>query len=160
MLEAPLRTVARPQPERALRPAAIGAVGMAVPGRVVANEPIAARFGIDPDWIVERTGVRERRVLADGRDAARPGGRGAEATLERAALAPSALDQVLVATMSHDRLTPNLAPLVAEEIGASGAGALDVGAACTGFVGGARDGGRAGRGAAAPTRSWSSEPSG
>jgi 3-oxoacyl-[acyl-carrier-protein] synthase III len=135
MLEAPLRTVERPQPERALRPAAIGAVGMAVPARVVSNDPIAARLGIEPGWIVERTGVRERRVLGDGETLLDLAAEAAAATLERAALEPSALDQVLVATMSHDRLTPNLAPLLAEEIGASGAGALDVGAACTGFVG-------------------------
>ena len=135
MLEAPLRTVARPKPERALRPAAIGAVGMAVPRQVVENDPIAARLGIEPSWIVERTGVRERRVLEDGETLLDLGAAAAEATLERAALAPSALDQVLVATMSHDRLTPNLAPLLAEEVGASGAGAMDVGAACTGFVG-------------------------
>ena len=135
MLEAPLRTVARAKPDWALRPAAIGAVGMAVPGRVVANEPIAARLGIDPGWIVERTGVRERRVLGDQETLLGLASEAAEATLERAELEPSALDQVLVATMSHDRLTPNLAPLVAAEIGAFGAGALDVGAACTGFVG-------------------------
>jgi 3-oxoacyl-[acyl-carrier-protein] synthase III len=135
MLEAPLRTVARPKPERALRPAAIGAVGMAVPGHVVANDPIAARLGIEPSWIVERTGVRERRVLEDGETLLHLAAKAAEATLERVALPTAALDQVLVATMSHDRLTPNLAPLLAEEIGASGAGALDVGAACTGFVG-------------------------
>ena len=135
MLEAPLRTVAPPQPERALRPATIGAVGMAVPGRVVTNEPIAERFGIDPGWIVERTGVRERRILDEGETLLDLAAEAAGAALEWAALEPSALDQVLVATMSHDRLTPNLAPLVAEEIGASGAGALDVGAACTGFVG-------------------------
>jgi 3-oxoacyl-[acyl-carrier-protein] synthase III len=119
----------------ALRPAAIGAVGMAVPAGVVTNEPIAERFGIDPRWIVERTGVRERRVLAEDETLLGLAADAAEATLERAGLEPAALDQVLVATMSHDRLTPNLAPLVAQEIGASGAGALDVGAACTGFVG-------------------------
>jgi 3-oxoacyl-[acyl-carrier-protein] synthase III len=135
MLEAPLRTVERPQPERSLRPAAIGAVGMAVPARIVDNDRIAARLGIEPGWIVERTGVLERRVLGDGETLLGLAAEAAGATLERAALEPSALDQVLVATMSHDRLTPNLAPLLAEEIGASGAGALDVGAACTGFVG-------------------------
>jgi 3-oxoacyl-[acyl-carrier-protein] synthase III len=135
MLEAPLRTVAPPEPERALRPAAIGAVGMALPARVVGNEPIAARFGVDPGWIVERTGVRERRVLDDGETLLDLAAEAARATLERASLEPSSLDQVLVATMSHDRLTPNLAPLVAERVGACGTGALDVGAACTGFVG-------------------------
>ena len=67
MLEAPFRTeTGDHSPRGRCGPASIGAVGMAVPGRVVTNEPIAARFGIDPGWIVERTGVRERRVLGEG----------------------------------------------------------------------------------------------
>ena len=53
---------------RTLRPAAIAGVAMSVPARVVENEPIAARLGIDPAWIVARTGVRERRVLAEDED--------------------------------------------------------------------------------------------
>jgi 3-oxoacyl-[acyl-carrier-protein] synthase-3 len=118
----------------ALRPAAIGGVGMAVPERVVGNEPIAARFGLDPEWIVERTGVRERRVLDDGEDLVALASEAASRALAAGGTSPDEVDLVLAATMSHERLTPNLAPLVAARLGIE-AGALDVGAACTGFVG-------------------------
>ena len=145
MLEAPRTERAPAEPGRALRPAAIGAVGMAVPGRVVANGPIAARFGIDPEWIVERTGVRERRVLGDG-ETCWACDRGRRARRSRlTARARRHLDQVLVATMSHDRLTPNLAPLVADGLGTQGRRARRR-RRLHGLRRRPRDGGRPGRG--------------
>ena len=71
MLEAAVREQADAPQHRTLRPAAIAGVAMSVPARVVDNEPIAARLGIDPGWIVARTGVHERRVLSEGEDAPR-----------------------------------------------------------------------------------------
>ena len=134
MLEAAVREQADAPQQRTLRPAAIAGVAMSVPARVVHNEPIAARLGIDPGWIVARTGVHERRVLSEGEDLLSLASDAAEGALADAGVEPSEIDQVLVATMSHDRLTPALAPLVADRIGALEAGALDVNAACTGFV--------------------------
>ncbi|HEY8467387.1 MAG TPA: beta-ketoacyl-ACP synthase III [Solirubrobacterales bacterium] len=129
--EATERTAA-PEPGRI--PAAFASIAMAVPERVEGNAPIAERIGVEENWIVERTGVRERRVAADDEtllDFATGAARGA---LERAGLAPADVDLVLAATMSHDRITPNLGPLVAAELGTPNAGALDVGAACNGFL--------------------------
>jgi len=134
MLETAVQDRTAAPEQRALRPAAIAGVAMSVPARIVANEPIAERLGIDPDWIVARTGVRERRVLADGEDLLSLAADAAERALDDAGMAPAEIDQVLVATMSHDRLTPSLAPLVAERIGAFEAGAVDLNAACTGFI--------------------------
>ena len=119
----------------AVRPAAIASVAMALPARIVGNEPIAERFGIAPEWIVERTGVRERRILGEDESLVDLGAEAAERALAQAGVEPSSVDLVLVATMSHERLTPALAPLVAARIGAAHAGAIDVDAACTGFVG-------------------------
>ncbi len=114
--------------------ATIGAAGMAVPERVVENEPIAERLGVDAEWIVKRTGITRRHVLAPGETlvdiAALAGG----AALAQAQLDAEDVDLVLVATTSKDHITPDAAPLVAEELGARRAGAFDVGAACTGFV--------------------------
>ena len=118
-----------------VRAAGIGTVAMAVPATVVGNEPIAARLGVEPAWIVERTGVRERRVLSPGESLVDLAAGAAERALAAASVPPPELDLILAATMSHDRLMPALAPLVAERIGATGVGALDVGAACSGFVG-------------------------
>jgi 3-oxoacyl-[acyl-carrier-protein] synthase III len=120
---------------RAAAGAAILGIGAALPERVVGNAEVAARAGVSEDWIVTRTGVRERRHVAEGeRLDALAAGAGRRA-LEDAGLDPEEIDLVLVATMSADEVSPNAAPLVAHELGASRAGALDVGAACTGFLG-------------------------
>jgi 3-oxoacyl-[acyl-carrier-protein] synthase-3 len=116
-------------------PAAIGvpALGVALPQRVVANAPIAARLGVDDDWIESRTGIRERRVLAPGERVTDLALLAAERALERAPVAREEIDLVLVATTSSDEVMPNTAPLVAHALGLRCA-AFDVGAACTGFV--------------------------
>jgi 3-oxoacyl-[acyl-carrier-protein] synthase-3 len=117
-----------------LRGARVGSIGMAVPETVVPNAPIAARLGVNERWIVARTGVRERRVAAEGESIVDYAAAAAERSLAAAGLEPEELDLVLVATMSHDELTPSAAPLVATRIGATRAGAMDVAAACSGFV--------------------------
>jgi 3-oxoacyl-[acyl-carrier-protein] synthase-3 len=122
--------------ERAVAGAAIGAAGMAVPDKVVENEPIQERLGLEGEWISKRTGISRRHVLAPGERlidiAAKAGG----AALTAASLDPGDVDLVLVATTTKDHITPDAAPLVAAELGARRAGAFDVGAACTGFVAG------------------------
>jgi 3-oxoacyl-[acyl-carrier-protein] synthase-3 len=122
-----------PRPRRTAR---IAAVASALPGAVVDNGPIASRIGVSDEWIVKRTGIRSRHMVAAGErlsDLAAAAGRRA---LELAELDPAALDLVLVATMTPDELSPNAAPLVAHALGATRAGAFDVGAACTGFLSG------------------------
>jgi 3-oxoacyl-[acyl-carrier-protein] synthase III len=117
-----------------LRGAEIAGTGMCVPERVVANAEVAERLGIGGDWIAKRTGVRERRIAwPEDRLTGFAAEAGAEA-LAGAGASAADLDLVLVATMAADELTPNAAPLVAAELGAEGVGAIDVGAACTGFV--------------------------
>ena len=120
--------------ERAVAGAAIGAVGMAVPERVIENKPIAERLGVDDEWIVSRTGVNRRHALAEGERLSDIAAQAGAAALEDAGIDPADLDLVLVGTTSKDHLTPDAAPVVAAELGARGAGAFDVGAACTAFV--------------------------
>ena len=108
---------------------------MAVPDHVVTNATVAEGAGVTEQWIVHRTGVHERRHVTDGErlqdlaTAAGPAARSSEA-----GLAPADVDLVLVATVGADELLPNAAPLVALDLGAHSAGAMDVGAACTGFL--------------------------
>jgi 3-oxoacyl-[acyl-carrier-protein] synthase-3 len=119
---------------RRVRPAALASVAKAVPERVVGNDVIAEGAGVTEQWIVHRTGVRERRFVRDGErlsDLATNAGRQA---LEDAGVDAADLDLVLVATIAPDEISPNTAPLVAHELGAHRAGAMDVGAACTGFL--------------------------
>jgi len=120
--------------ERPVRGAGIAAVAMCVPDRVVANAQITERLGIDANWIAKRTGVQERRIAWPEERLSAFATEAGDMALERAGVDASELDLVLVATMSADELTPNAAPLVATELGARRAGAMDVGAACTGFL--------------------------
>jgi 3-oxoacyl-[acyl-carrier-protein] synthase-3 len=121
-------------PTSTLKGAAIASVGASLPETVVPSAQIAAKFGVDADWIVRRTGIHERRFASPGERLSAHAARAALRALERADVRPAAVDLVLVATTTPDELLPNAAPLVAAQIGARGAGAFDVGAACTGFL--------------------------
>jgi 3-oxoacyl-[acyl-carrier-protein] synthase-3 len=118
------------------RTAAVLSVATELPATRLTSAEIASNLGISEQWILSRTGIRERRrALPDERlsdYAARAGAR----ALERAGVRAADLDLVLVATMSQDELTPNTAPIVAHALGAHRAGAIDVGAACTAFLSG------------------------
>jgi 3-oxoacyl-[acyl-carrier-protein] synthase III len=114
--------------------AAIASVGVSLPHRVVPNAQIAARLGVSDEWIVRRTGIRERRFAEPGERLTAHATGAAAAALRRAGVEPEEVDLVLVATTTADELMPNAAPLVAHELHAVNAGAFDVGAACTGFL--------------------------
>ena len=119
---------------RLSRAAALASVAMAVPDNVVSNAAVAEVAGVTEQWIIHRTGVRERRHVTPGErlsDLAVTAGREA---IEEAGVAPDQIDMVLVATLAADELTPNAAPIVAYELGAHRAGTMDVAAACTGYL--------------------------
>ncbi len=116
--------------------AAIVSVATALPeGRLTTTE-LAEHFGVSEDWILSRTGIRERRRAgAEERLSDYAAAAGARA-LEGAGIQAREIDLVIVATMTQDELTPNTAPIVAHALGAERAGAIDVGAACTAFLSG------------------------
>ena len=116
-----------------MRTARIIGLGHKLPDRVVANTEIAERIGVDSDWIVRRTGIRERRYAAQDERTTDLALAAARRALSDAGLKASDIDLVLVATMTPDELTPNTAPLLAHALGI-GVGAYDVGAACTGWL--------------------------
>jgi 3-oxoacyl-[acyl-carrier-protein] synthase III len=118
------------------RTASILGLGHYLPAEVVPNEPIAERIGVDHDWIVKRTGIRSRRRAASDERLSDIATRAAREALTDAGVDALDVDLVLVASVSQDELTPNAAPLVAYALGARRAGALDVGAACTGWLSG------------------------
>jgi 3-oxoacyl-[acyl-carrier-protein] synthase III len=114
--------------------ASIAGVAMALPDRLVSNDQIAVQLGVDPDWIAKRTGTSERPWALDGERLSEFAAVASERALAHAGVDPGEVDLVLVATSTADDITPNAAPLVAGLIGADRAGALDVGAACTGWL--------------------------
>ena len=115
--------------------AGIASIAAALPNLVVENDEIAAPLGIDADWIASRTGVRRRR-RAVGENLVDLAARAGTRALKIARIDSAEVDLVLVATFTPDELQPHAAPQVAARVGASGAGAIDVGAACTGFLSG------------------------
>jgi len=115
------------------RTARIVGLGHRLPDRVVPNGPIAERIGVDADWIVRRTGIRERRYAAPDERTVDLALAAARRALTDAGAKATDIDLVLVATMTPDELTPNTAPLVADALGLRVA-AYDIGAACTGWL--------------------------
>jgi len=116
-----------------IRSAGVAGIGSALPARRVGNDEVAARIGVDAAWIERRTGIRSRHWVAPGERVADLAAVAGARALADANIGPADLDLVLVATLTPDELTPNCAPLVAHALGTSVA-AIDVGAACTGFL--------------------------
>src|SRR5688572_7477841 len=134
-----LRTIAREATRNGSRfapqrTASIVGLGHWSPAEVVPNSALAGRLGVDDGWIVKRTGVHTRRRAAPSERLSDMATWAARRALNDAGVEPYDIDLVLVATMSQDEITPNTAPLVAHELGAERAGAMDIGAACSGFL--------------------------
>jgi 3-oxoacyl-[acyl-carrier-protein] synthase III len=112
----------------------ITGIGANAPERVMKNDELAQIVDTSDEWIVERTGIRERRVAAPEEalsDLARPA---AEAALEQAGLQASAVDLIVVATVTPDMFFPSTGAILADQLGAKDAAAYDLSAGCTGFV--------------------------
>jgi 3-oxoacyl-[acyl-carrier-protein] synthase III len=110
----------------------IAATGSYAPVRIVTNADLAA-LGCDSDWIVQRTGIHERRVAADDQASSDLAYLAAMNCLASAGLEPSELDLVVCATMTPDHITPSTACLLQKRLGCV-APAFDVSAACSGFM--------------------------
>jgi 3-oxoacyl-[acyl-carrier-protein] synthase-3 len=114
--------------------ASITGLGSRVPDRVVTNDDLARYVDTSDEWIVERTGIRERRMAAPEEalsDLALPAARDA---LDQAGVAGEDLDLIIVATVTPDMTFPSTGAILADRLGAAGAAAYDLSAGCTGFV--------------------------
>jgi 3-oxoacyl-[acyl-carrier-protein] synthase-3 len=118
----------------ALTPAAILSVATDLPPERLTSAELAERLGVTEEWIMTRTGIRERRIARPDERLSDYATRAGARALEAAGVDAANLDLVIVATLSQDELTPNTAPIVAHNLGAARAGAFDVGAACTAFL--------------------------
>jgi 3-oxoacyl-[acyl-carrier-protein] synthase III len=123
-----------PAAGQTLTTAAVLSVATELPPDRVTSAELAEQLGVTEEWIVSRTGIRERRRARPDERMSDYATRAGAAALEAAGVDAANLDLVIVATLSQDELTPNTAPIVAHNLGATRAGAFDVGAACTGFL--------------------------
>jgi 3-oxoacyl-[acyl-carrier-protein] synthase III len=114
--------------------AAITGIGSYVPDRVLTNDELSTMVDTSDDWIVERTGIRERRIAAPGQalsDFSRPA---IQEALAAAGLEASAIDLLIVATVTPDMAFPSTGAILADELGMPDAAAYDLSAGCTGFM--------------------------
>ncbi|MGI8801181.1 MAG: beta-ketoacyl-ACP synthase 3 [Solirubrobacteraceae bacterium] len=116
------------------RGALAASVGVSLPAKAVSNAEIGARLGVGDDWIARRTGINSRRIAGPAERLDAHAARAGRQALERAGVDPLDVDLVIVATTTSDEQMPGAAPLVAYALGATRAGAFDVGSACTGFL--------------------------
>jgi 3-oxoacyl-[acyl-carrier-protein] synthase III len=108
--------------------------GMYAPSRVMTNDELATLVDTSDEWIVSRTGIRERRIAADGETTTMLSVNAARDALAVAGLDPAELDLVIVATCTPDYPLPATSVLVATELGATRAAGFDLQAACSGFL--------------------------
>ena len=107
--------------------------GIYVPENKVWNEDLA-QLGCDSEWIIQRTGIECRHHVAPGQASSDMATRAGQACLERAGVSPEQVDLILVATMTPDHYAPSTACLTQAKLGCPNAAAMDINAACSGFV--------------------------
>jgi len=117
-----------------LRRAKITAVSHYLPERRVSNTDLEKIVDTSDEWIVERTGIRERRVAAKGQATSDLAAEAAKRLLEKRGIAATELDLIIVATVTPDMFFPSSACLVQTKIGATKAWGFDLSGACSGFV--------------------------
>jgi 3-oxoacyl-[acyl-carrier-protein] synthase-3 len=116
------------------RKAAITSVGRFVPSRVLSNHDLEAMVDTSDQWIMERTGIRERRIAAPGTGVSELAAAAAQEALDRRGIGPDDVDLIIVGTITPDMMFPSTACLVQDKLGANRAWGFDLSAACCGFL--------------------------
>jgi 3-oxoacyl-[acyl-carrier-protein] synthase III len=114
--------------------AEVASVGVGVPPDVLTNADLTRTLDTSDQWIVERTGIRERRIARPDQSVAMLSQEASESAMARAGVTAADLDAIVLATASPDRLLPSTACDLQALIGAHHAAAFDVAAACPGYV--------------------------
>jgi len=134
----PITTVRRPAPAPRRQPKSLGTaiagIGHCLPPRAVSNAEIAPVSGVTDEWIRARTGIASRHVADAGTSTSDLAAIAAEQALRDSGLSASDIDLILVSTITPDTLTPSTACRVQARLGMEGVPAMDVSAACCGFL--------------------------
>ena len=108
--------------------------GAELPSKVITNHDLEKMVDTSDEWITVRTGIRERRILEEGKGNADMALDAAKRALDDAGMVPEDLDAIIMATVTADYLMPSSACVLEDKLGARGAFSFDVGAACSGFI--------------------------
>ena len=111
----------------------IKGVGSYVPSRLVTNDDLSNLVDTSNEWIVERTGIYERRI-SEGEETTDIAYKAAKIALEDSGIKGEELDLIIVATITPDYFTPSVACMIQKKLNARNATAFDINAACTGFI--------------------------
>jgi 3-oxoacyl-[acyl-carrier-protein] synthase-3 len=114
--------------------AEVASVGVALPPNVVTNDDLSRVLDTSDQWIVERTGIRERRIAGPEQSVAMLSQEASRRALAAAGVGAEELDAIVLATASPDRLMPSTACDLQALLGAERAAAFDIGAACPGYI--------------------------
>jgi 3-oxoacyl-[acyl-carrier-protein] synthase-3 len=116
------------------RSCSIVGVGSYVPSKVLTNHDLEKMVDTSDEWITTRTGIKERRLAADNEWTSHMAANAAEKAMKMAGVSAAEIDLIIIATITPDMPFPATACLVQEKIGAKGAAAFDLEAACSGFI--------------------------
>jgi len=117
-----------------LIPVGILGTGKYVPERILTNQELEAMVDTNDEWIVSRTGMKERRIVSADQATSDLAYHAAQIALENAGITAEELDLIVVATVTPDMTFPSTACIVQQRLGAKRAAAFDLSAACSGFI--------------------------
>ncbi len=114
--------------------AIITGVGHHVPEKKLTNADLEKMVDTNDEWIITRTGIRERRILETEKGTSEMAVPAAQAALSQAGVSPDELDMILTATVTPDQIVPSMAAMVQKKLGASNCWGYDINGGCTGFL--------------------------
>ena len=124
----------RPRSSQPKRTVSIIGTGSYVPEKVLTNADLEKLVETSDEWITSRTGIKERRIAAEGENTSDLAAKAAQAAMDNAGITADEIDLILVATVTPDMFFPSTACFVQTKIGAKNAACFDVSAACSGFL--------------------------
>ena len=130
-----MRAPPQPQPKRVSNlSASITGTGSYVPDSILTNAELERLVETSDEWIMTRTGIRERRIAKAGQSTSDLAAEAAKVALQNAGVEPDTVDMIIVATVTPDMFFPSTACFVQTKIGAKRAVCFDISAACSGFL--------------------------
>lgn len=114
--------------------ASITGIGSYLPGKVLTNYDLEKMVDTSDDWIIQRTGIKERRIVENGQITSDLATQASLRAMEDAGVSPIELDMIITATITPDHIFPSTSCYIQQKLGATRASAFDILAACAGFI--------------------------